>query len=247
MQSLDRAVEILRCFGVKRTQLGITEIARSTGLSTSTVHRLLASMAANGLVHRGPDHRYSLGPLIVQLARSGAIPTSLREVAMPLIQQLRDEVNETAAIHELLSSGMRAVVAQAESRQELRRTYTDIGNPLPLPLGAPGKAILAHLPAERQDWWISQGVAPELTNAPFDAVVMRNDLAATRERGWAQSNEERTPGIRTVAAPVFDETGAVIGAISLSVPVVRMGDERVVTLGARVAAAAKEASDRICG
>src|SRR5699024_850483 len=70
VQAIDRAVTILRCFDSRRQHLGISEIARLTGLTTSTTHRLLASMQANRLIRQSPDHRYALGPLVVQLARS---------------------------------------------------------------------------------------------------------------------------------------------------------------------------------
>ena len=69
VQSIDRAVLILRCFTARTPRLGITEIARATGLSTSTTHRLLASMQANRLVRQGPDRRYALGSLRRRLWR----------------------------------------------------------------------------------------------------------------------------------------------------------------------------------
>ena len=61
---------------------------------------------------------------------------------------LRDEVDETVGLHELLPTGERVVVDQVECHQELRRHYTDIGIPIPLPHGAPGKAMLSDAPLE---------------------------------------------------------------------------------------------------
>src|SRR5215207_2961802 len=74
VQSIDRAVAILRCFDSRRPELGISELARSTGLSTSTVHRLLGAMQANHLIRQTGTKRYGLGPLLLQLANSGAMP-----------------------------------------------------------------------------------------------------------------------------------------------------------------------------
>ncbi|MDP9391479.1 MAG: helix-turn-helix domain-containing protein, partial [Actinomycetota bacterium] len=136
VQSIDRAVAILRCFDARRPTLGITDLARATGLSTTTTHRLLMALQANRLIRQTADRRYGLGPLLVQLARSGALPTTLRDAALPLMTALRDEIDETVALHELLPSGERAVVDQVESHQQLRRTYTDVGVPIPLPHGA---------------------------------------------------------------------------------------------------------------
>jgi len=234
VQSIDRAVAILRCFDAQRPEIGISELARRTGLSTSTVHRLLVSMVDNQLVRQSSDRRYSLGPLVMQLGRNGGIPTTLRDAALPVARMARDEAGETVGIHELLPSGHRAVIDQVESRQELRRTYTELGVPLPIVHGAPGKAMLAFLPAERREWWLAQGIDPATPTTIADPDQLRAQLAEIRERGWAYSDAERTPGIRAVAAPVFDHTGTVVGALGFSVPTVRMERPRVQELGERI-------------
>lgn len=245
VQSIDRAVAILRCFDARHPEIGITELSRHTGLSTSTVHRLLGSMIDNDLVRKSADRRYSLGPLIVQLARSGAIATTLRDAAQPFARALRDEVDETVGIHELLSSGRRAVIDQVESRQELRRTYTELGLPLPLPHGAPGKVLLAHLPMERQEWWLAQPIDAATPQTIADPVALREQLAEIRQRGWAYSDAERTLGIRAVAAPVFDHTGVVVGSLGLSVPTIRMDDSRRPLLGGRIKEVAWQVSETL--
>lgn len=238
VQSIDRAVAILRCFDARQPEIGISDLARRTGLSTSTVHRLLVSMVDNDLVRQSSDRRYSLGPLVIQLGRNGGIPSTLLDAALPVARAARDEVDETVGIHELLPTGHRAVVDQVESRQELRRTYTELGVPLPIVHGAPGKAMLALLPAERREWWLAQGIDPATPTTIADPDLLRTQLAEIRERGWSYSDAERTPGIRAVAAPVLDHTGTVVGALAFSVPTVRMEGERIHELGERIKAAA---------
>jgi IclR family acetate operon transcriptional repressor len=245
VQSIDRAVAILRCFDAHHAAPGISDIARATGLSTSTAHRLLGSMTANRLLSQGPDKRYRPGPLLVQLGRSGAVPSSLREAARPYMVALRDEVDETVGLHELLPTYERAVVDQVESRQELRRHYTDVGVPIALTHGAPGKAILSTLPWARQQAALARGIEPVTERTVTDPAALAAELAAARARGWAGSDAERTPGIRAVAAPVFDHTGTVVGALGLSVPTVRMDDTRADELGARAAEVAWEVSEAL--
>jgi IclR family acetate operon transcriptional repressor len=235
VQSIDRAVAILRCFDARRPTLGISDIARATGLSTTTTHRLLVAMQSNRMVRQTSDRRYGLGPLLVQLARSGAVPTTLRDAALPTMTALRDEVDETVGLHELLPSGERAVVDQVESHHELRRTYTDFGTPIRLTHGAPGKAILSMLPVDRQGQPVVLPIESITPTTITDAEELRAELAEVRRRGWAESKGERTPGIRTVAAPVFDHTGGVVGALGLSVPQIRMDDDRAEELGRRIA------------
>ncbi|MHA6630676.1 IclR family transcriptional regulator [Pseudonocardia sichuanensis] len=244
VQAVDRAVAILRCFDARRPDLGISEIARMTGLSTSTTHRLLVAMQTNRLVRQTADRRYGLGPLLVQLARSGAVPTTLRDAALPVLHALRDEIDETVAVHELLPSGERVVLDQVESRQVLRRTYTDIGVPIDLPLGAPGKAILAMLPVERQEWWLRRPVPPVAPGTVTDPDELRAQLGLIRQRGFSESRAERVMGIRAVAAPLFDHTG-VVGAVGTSVPEVRMDDRRAAQLGERLREAAWQVSETL--
>lgn len=243
VQSIDRAVAILRCFDARRPDLGISDLARATGLSTSTVHRLLLAMQANGLVRQTAHRRYAIGPLVVQLARGGGIPTTLRDAAMPVLQVLRDDTEETAAVHELLPSGHRVVLDQVESHHQLRRTYTEFGIPVPLPLGAPGKVLLAFLPSERQAEVLAGRLEQVLPQTITDPVVLAAQLAEIRERGFAKSMAERTPGIRTVAAPVFDFSASVVGCLSISGPEMRMPADRMEQLGDLIGPAAWSVSE----
>lgn len=243
VQSIDRVVLILRCFTTRTPRLGVTEISRITGLSTSTTHRLLASMQANRLVTQGPDHRYALGPLLVQIVRSGAASTTLHEAARPAMTDLRDATDETAAVHELLPSDERAVLDQVESRQSLRRTYTEFGVPIPLTHGAPGKVMLAFLPSERREAILAMPITPVTPGTITSVEDMQEELRLARERGFALSLAERTPGIRTVAAAIFDHTGDVVGCLSISGPEVRMPETRLLELGPRIRDAAWSVSE----
>ncbi len=238
VQSIDRAVSILRCFDERHVELGISDIARMTGLSTSTTHRLLGAMHDNRLVRQTSDRRYALGPLLVQLARSGAVPTTLRDAALPAMTSLRDNVDETVGLHALLPSHERAVIEQVESRQPLRRTYTEFGVPIPLALGAPGKVMLAHLPWDIQDAVLARPIPQVTPTTPTDPEVMRRQLAEIRTRNYALSYAERTAGIRTIASAIFDGSYSCVASLSISAPAVRMPDERMQELGPVVAATA---------
>jgi IclR family acetate operon transcriptional repressor len=233
VQSIDRAVAILRCFSGRKPELGISELARSTGLSTSTVHRLLGAMQENHLVRQTGTKRYGLGPLLLQLANSGAMPRTLREAALPFMTDLRDEFDETIGLHELHGKH-RIVAAQVESHQELRRTYTDIGVPIRLAYGGPGKAILAVVPADERERHLATPIAPITTTTTVDPAEIERELEAARMRGYAESKGQRTVGIYAVAAPIFDHTQRVVGALGASVPDARMDAERADKIGTRV-------------
>ncbi len=234
VQSIDRAVAILRCFDGRRPELGISELARSTGLSTSTVHRLLRAMQTNHLVRQTGAKRYGLGPFLLQLANSGAMPRTLREAALPFMTELRDEFDETIGLHELAGIGHRIVAAQVESHQELRRTYTDIGVPISLVHGGPGKAILSAMPAAECARHLPERIQPITPATVVDPEAIRHELEVARAHGYSESRGQRTVGICAVATPIFDHSQRVVGAIGASVPDVRMTEERINEIGSRI-------------
>jgi IclR family acetate operon transcriptional repressor len=245
VQSIDRAVAILRCFSGTTPTLGVTEIARATGLTTSTTHRLLEAMHTNRLVRQTADRRYALGSLVVQLVRGGGIPATLHDAASGQMHALRDSAEETVGLHILLRTLEREVVEQVESHLPLRRTYTEIGVPIPLPHGAPGKAMLAFLPFDVQVAALSKSIEPVTPTTITDPETMRGQLIDIRAVGYALSFAERTHGIRSVAAPIFDHTDTVVGALSLSGPEIRMTKPRMRALGEEIKVAAWSVSETL--
>ncbi|MET9020426.1 IclR family transcriptional regulator [Actinopolymorpha sp. NPDC004070] len=249
VQSIDRAVTILRCFDTAHPELGISDIARRTGLSTSTTHRLLSALQDNGLVRQSRDRRYALGPLLLRLARVGAAPASVLDAARPVMTRLRDDVDETVGLHVLLPTRERAVIDQVESRQPLRRTYTEFGAPIPLLLGAPGKVLLAALPYDVQELVLARPfTAATRPGAPGEAAepdVLRKQLVGIRRRNVAFSRAERTSGIRTVAAAVFDGADLPVASLSVSAPAGRMPEERMEEYAPLVVAAAWSISEQL--
>ena len=100
IQSLDRAVAVLNSFTPERAQLGVTEIARLTGLTRGTAHRIVANLESHQLLQRvQPGNRYALGPGLLRLAHSARVRINLQECAGPIMTRLRDETNETVGLH----------------------------------------------------------------------------------------------------------------------------------------------------
>jgi len=243
VQSIDRITAILGSFTRQQPALGVTEIAHETGFATSTVHRLLAALEHNKLVRRTGDRRYVLGPLLLQLAHAAATHATLRDAALPLMSALRDRVEETVGLHERAGTANRVTIAQAESRLALRRTYTDLGTPVPLPQGAPGKALLAFLPLTRQEEVLREPLEAVTGATITDPEILRDQLTETRRAGYSISLGERTPGIRSAAAPIWDHTGQPIACLSISAPELRMPLDRCHELGLLVRHAAWEVSE----
>lgn len=247
VQSIERVSRILRCFSAARPVLGISEIARETGLSTSTTHRLITAMEQGQLVRQTEGRRYALGPLLLRLAQSGAVSTSLRLAALPTMTALRDAEDETVGLHELHADDVRIVVDQVESHHPLRRTYTELGIPLALPYGAPGKVLTAFLAEDRREAILTRPLRRLTPATVTDLETLRAELATVRGDGYALSFAERIAGIHTVAAAIFDQDSSVVGCISVTGPWSRMPEHRLRTLGPRVRDAAHRISDTFAG
>jgi IclR family acetate operon transcriptional repressor len=221
--AVDRAVAVLGVFTRGELRLGVSDIARATGLSTSTAHRVLASLCTHGLVTKvGPN--YALGPRILQLAAAARDTGNLTTVARPLMTRLRDATRETVGLHVVKGSG-RFVIDQVESTQPLRRTYTEWGQPIPLYQGAPSRVLLAY----SDDQTIAAVLAGPFESITPSTVVDRDHLLdqldLIRQNGYTFSFEERVAGIRSIAVPLRDYTGSVVAAMSVTGPAIRVTEE----------------------
>ncbi|MBO4236448.1 MULTISPECIES: IclR family transcriptional regulator [Pseudonocardia] len=241
VQSIDRAVAILSVFSRARPIAGITEIARLTGLTRGTTHRLVSALASHGFMAQAPGSTaYSLGPRLLGLGEVAREQLSLESQALPIMTRLRDRTGETVGLHVLDAEPSRRTIAQVESQQPLRRIYTDLGAPRPPHEGAPGKALLAHVAPERL-----AAARARIADPPAQERLDRQ-IEVVRGDGYAISLEERVPGVVAVAVPVFDHTGAV-AALSVSVPAVRAGRDELVGFVPMLREAADELSARLGG
>lgn len=223
-----RVTDVLDAFAASSGDLGVSELARQLRCSKSVVHRLLAGLADAGYVTADPTtRRYRLGSKTLLLAQSASAHDDLRRRALPHLEIVRERTGETATLS-LLRGTVRVYVEQLESRQSVRQAVV-VGMEAPLHLGASGKAILAHLP-------------PDTWPASARGQALKADLEHVRQRGYAVSWAERVAGAASVAAPVFDHTGAVLGSISAAGVLARSEPRTMTRHGAIVAAEARALS-----
>jgi IclR family acetate operon transcriptional repressor len=243
VQSFDRAVAILDAFTAERSELGVSQIARITGLKRSTVHRLLVTLRRHELVQQLPNSKdYALGPHVLRLAEVALYHLNLEKAAKEVMSRLRDRCDETVGLHARLGPTTRTVLDQVESRQPLRRIYTEIGMVIPIYLGAPGKVLLAYSSPELQEEVLSGRLEPVTARTITDPQKLRTELARTRKNGYALSLEERVAGISTLAVPVANHTGTVIAALSVTGPSSRLSKKRLLEFVPLAGGAAREIS-----
>ncbi len=246
VQSLDRAVAILRAFDLRRPQMGLSEIAEALELTVSTTHRLLQSLKAHGLVIQSDGSKaYAPGPALLDLAAVAQSALDVQEIARPILPRLRDRVGETVGLHVIRNDIYRVVVDQAESHHPLRRTYTGLGEPIPIHQGAPGKVLLAFLDADRREAVFQVPLEAATEGTIVDEDALRADLEEIRSRGYALSFGERVAGIHTVAVPIFDHNGRATASLSITGPAIRMPADRLERMVPAVTAAAFEISTHL--
>jgi DNA-binding IclR family transcriptional regulator len=201
---LDKAVAILRA--VAEEPATLADLVARTGLPRATAHRLAVALEGHRLVERTDSGAWATGPGLRELARSGP---NLAELAERHLVTLRDVSGESAQFY-VRDGASRVCVAAAERAHGLRDTVP-VGARLPLTAGSAAHALLAFAPADE--------VTPLLPSASFTART----LLDVRRRGWAHSVAEREAGVASLSAPVRDGSGGVLGAVSISGPVERLG------------------------
>ena len=240
MQSLLRALGILGVVAGASEGLTLAEIVKATRLAPSTAHRLLTTLQQGRHVQfDAAGARWSIG---VQsfLVGSGFLNTrDIGRLCRPHLRGLVESTGETANLA-IEDEGMAVYLVQIESRQTMR-AITRPGGRVFMHSSSLGKAILAHLPLAEVDRVIAERGMKRFTPRTLtDARKLGAELKQIRKQGFAIDNEEYAPGLRCVAAPVFDEHGNPVAALSISGPTIRVTAERVPQLGRIVDKAADE-------
>lgn len=216
------AIDVIEVLASADAPVPLAAIVARLGLSTTATYRLLASLRSRGLVIQEPvGKRYSLGWKMVTYGNRVLASLPFSGTVMPWLEKLRDLTAETATLH-VPDGDHRVCVLECESRSDIRRSV-GVGRRVPIHKGASGRAILAFLPDQEKGKILSA-----LPASDRNAVESR--LAATRDSGYAISHEESTRSVAAIAAPVFDSTGRVVGALSISGPSFRWTEEEMLPI-----------------
>lgn len=241
VQSLDRAVTVLEALAQGRGPT-LTELASELDQSPATLYRVLMTLAARQMVEADPSlQTWHIGPRAFQIGSSFLRRTSLVERARPYLRRLMEATGETANLGvERLDQVL--FLAQVETHATIRAFFPP-GTQSPLHASGIGKAMMAEFSPARLDLVLARSPLTGFTATTLtDPGRLRLDLAATRLRGYAVDNEERSDGMRCIAAAIFSAPGDPIGGISVSGPVSRMGNAAIDHTGALVRTAAAEIS-----
>jgi DNA-binding IclR family transcriptional regulator len=243
LAAVQRATSVLDALGAGGRDLGTSEIARATGINTSTVSRLLATLAAAGYVEYVPETgRYRVGVRVIQLAQGALSRLDVRQLARPLLERLVEDTGETATLS--LPAEHDAITADFVPGRASVISVARVGRPSILHCTAVGKTMLAFGP---------HGVAalhlplPALTPATItDVAGLEREVDEVRVRGYATARGERESDLNAVAAPVRDGRG-LVAILGLQGPASRFTPERLDAAAASLLRAAAEVEQALGG
>jgi DNA-binding IclR family transcriptional regulator len=244
LSSVATAMRLMKAFSEDEVEIGISALAKRLGIAKSTAHRLAATLVSEGMLERDRDSgKYRLG---VGLFRLGALVRRRMEVsneARPYLYDLRAAVNES--VHLAILDGAEVMYVYNLESTHAVRSRSDLGARKPAHATAEGQAILAFQPADVVERVIAAGLRPLTPSTVTTPERFQKTLAAVRQRGCAIEDEESEIGMVCVAAPIRDDTGAVVAALGLAGPVTRLSKKAVAGVIPHVIATANQVSARL--
>ncbi|NGN68103.1 IclR family transcriptional regulator [Streptomyces sp. A7024] len=222
VQSLERAFDLLERMADAGGEVGLSELASTSGLPLPTIHRLMRTLVACGYVRQSANRRYSLGPRLIRLGETSS--RLLGTWARPYLAQVVAKTEETANMA-LLDGDEIVYVAQSPSPHAMRM-FTEVGGRvLPHSTGV-GKALLAHTPDDEVRALLQRTGMPAKTPKTITSIdAFLAALAKVREDGYAVDDNEQEMGVRCVAVTIPDAPTP--SAVSISGPAGRVTDEAI--------------------
>lgn len=227
-----RVDALLGLFQSGARTLGVSEIARRTGISKAAVSRIAAELVERRILER-VEGGFRLGVRLFELGSQAAGPSDLRRLAFATMADLRSATRQTVQLAVL--EGSDVVYLEILRSRSTPPLPSRVGGRVPAYATGLGKALLAHLPDDRLSELLPKRLAPLGPNTITDRAKLARQLREVREVGFAYEREESAPLIGCAAAPIFDAENRPVAAISISV---HLETVDLATLGAAVSTAA---------
>ncbi len=246
IKSLDRALGILAELSTS-DNLSLSELADRSDQPVSTVYRALTTFAQHDMVSLNPQTQlWRIGPGAFRIGSRFLRQNNLLEQSRPIMQKLMQATNETANLG-IENHDQVLFVSQVETHQTIRAFFPP-GTRNPMHSSGIGKALLAEYSLEHVAGIVERvGLQRFTANTITDPKELTEELSRTRERGFSFDDEERTDGMRCVAAAIYDPFQVPIAGLSVSAPTFRVPKNAIHELGGLVANAAKNLTEAIGG
>jgi IclR family KDG regulon transcriptional repressor len=244
LSSVTSALRVLKVFSEAEVELGISSIAKRLGLAKSTVHRLAVTLASEGFLEQNPDNgRYRLGLSLFERGILVRRRMDVSNLGLPLLAGLRDRTQETVHLA-ILDQTSIMYLYNLESAQAIgMRSY--LGARKPAFCTCEGRVLLAFGPQELVTTVLKQELVPRTPKTNTDPQSLLRLLEEVRHSGYSIDDEESEVGMRGVAAPVHDISGAVVSAVGLAGPVQRLTKKELRAFVPQVISTADAVSARL--
>lgn len=241
---LSKTLRIIDLLQDSSAPLTLQEISARARSNKSTALRLLAHLEREKYLRRDDRGGYTLGSKLLRLGSNYSVQAPLREIARESLWELWRATQETVNLAVL--DGLDVVYIDCLESPHDFRLVSNVGVRAILYRTALGKALVAFMSPKQRELIVKslrfQAFTPHTLRS---AEQLRQELDAVRQLGYAVDNEESTLGLRCIAAPILDERGVAVAAVSISGPSSRISAQKTATLGGVVRAAAQEISVRI--
>jgi IclR family pca regulon transcriptional regulator len=225
VQSLERGLAVIRAFDAQHPELTLSEVARLCDLTRAAARRFLLTLADLGYV-RTDGRLFSLSPRVLELGYAYLSSQSLPEVAEPHLERLVSEVHESSSIAVLDGDDVVYVARVPTSR--IMRVAINVGTRFPAYSTSLGRVMLAGLPDAALDRYLGRVKLQRLTARTVATTgALRAELTRVRAQGYAIVDQELEEGLRSVAAPVRDRSGAIVAAVNVGVHASRNSVESI--------------------
>ncbi len=227
VQSLDRGLAVIRAFGPDRERLSLSEVARATGLTRAAARRFLLTLVKLGYV-RSDGREFSLRPKVLELGYAYLSGLALPDVAEPHLEELSARLHESSSISVL--DGHHIVYVARVPTKRIMTVAISVGTRFPAYAASMGRVLLAALSADELDRYLAEATFEAFTERTVtDPERLREVIAEVRRDGYSIVNQELEEGLRAIAAPIHDSSGAVTAAINVSAHASRMGPDAMRT------------------
>lgn len=225
MGTASKALSLLNYFSRAQSQIGLTDMARLSGMNKATVYRLMGELADHGFVEQvGAGREYRLGPAFLRLAalREKAVP--MRELVLAELTKLSEITGETSHMS-LLNGELLSNLTYSYAHHHGTMVMMEDAEVLELHSTGSGLAVLAFSPAPFVDAVLDKPLVARTSQTLVDPDAIRALLPRIRDRGVAQSIGGFEQDVHSHAVPIFDASSQCIGAVAVAAPVSRMTDQ----------------------
>jgi IclR family pca regulon transcriptional regulator len=225
LQSLERGLTVLQVFSADNPRLTLSEVARLAGLTRATARRILLTLEALGYV-RAEGRLFSLTPRVLSLGFGYLSSLNLWEIAQPFMTELVEQTHESCSAATLDLPDI-VYVARVPTRR-IMTIALGIGSRLPAHVTSMGRVLLADLPDDELDAFLSTTPLTAFTErSTTDPEELRTAVRRVREQGWSMVDQELEMGLRSISAPIRRSDGRAVAALNIAAAAPRVGLEQL--------------------